>query len=174
MWRIITEIVTRRRELGGWDVHRVGLLGLLVLPQIEVHLFFLLLFPLALLVRLIRQDSALPNGADQLHDLLGLVLGREEASLGFRGTAEGCSLLALAGSSKEVGIVLTHLLLDGREVLHGIRVWVLEFIREETHLHPANKLQLLLTILWLEGVNRAVWGEFNVREIERVASVHVR
>jgi hypothetical protein len=133
-------------------MHRVGCLGFLVLPEIEVHLVLLLLFTLALLGRLIRQDPALANGADQFHDLLGFVLGGEEAPLGLRGTAEGCSRSTThLHKGAAVGIVLTHLLLDGREVLHGIGVWVLEVFREKTHLDPANELQLILPVFRSES-----------------------
>jgi hypothetical protein len=131
-------------------------LWLLVLPKIEVHLLLLFLFPLALRRGLIWQDSALPDGADQLHDLLGLVLGREEAALGLRGTAEG------------------HLLLDGGEVFDGIGIRVLDVTREKTHLNPANDLQLFFTRVWSVHHTHGVRFGGNLREVKRIAGVHIR
>jgi hypothetical protein len=93
-WGVIAQIITGRRKLRGGNMHRIRRLGLLVLPEIKVYLLLFLLLPLALLGWLVRQDSAFADGANQLHDLLGLILGREEAPLGFGGAAEGCAQLA--------------------------------------------------------------------------------
>jgi len=88
--RVVAHVVTRRRQFRRRNVHWVNVLGLLVLPQVKVNLLFLFLLSLALLRGLIRQDSAFSDSLDQLHDLLGFVLGGQEAPLGFRGTAERC------------------------------------------------------------------------------------
>lgn len=151
----------------------VRLLGLFVLPKIEVNLLLLLRFPLALRGRLIRQDSAFANGADQLHDLLGLVLGRKEASLGLGGGAEGCSQ-STNGHKKRATWLLTHLLLNGGEILDGIGVRVLDLVREKTHLNAANKLQLILTAIWSERFDGGIGkSRGSIRQIERVAGVHI-
>ena len=149
LWRIVAQVVAGRWKLGSGDMQWVRLLGLFVLPKIEVNLLLLLRFPLALRRRLIRQNSAFANGTDQLHDLLGLVLGREEASLGLGGAAEGCSE-STNSPKKRLTLLLTHLLLNGGEILDGIGVRVLDFVREKTHLNAANELQLILTAIWSE------------------------
>lgn len=62
LWRrVIAHIIARRRKFGSRDMHGVGLLRLLVLPQIKVDLLLLFLFPLALLRGLIRQDPTLAD-----------------------------------------------------------------------------------------------------------------
>ena len=147
----------------------VRLLGLFVLPKIEVNLLLLLRFPLALRRRLIRQNSAFANGTDQLHDLLGLVLGREEASLGLGGAAEGCSE-STNSPKKRLTLLLTHLLLNGGEILDGIGVRVLDFIREKTHLNAANELQLILTAIRSERFNS---GNRNVGAYVRLRGLPV-
>ena len=155
LWRIVAQVVAGRWKLGSGDMQWVRLLRLFILPKIEVNLLLLLRFPLALGRRLIRQDSAFANGTDQLHDLLGLVLGRKEASLGLGGGAEGCSQ-STNGHKKRATWLLTHLLLNGGEILDSIGVRVLDFVREKTHLNAANELQLILTAIWSERLNGGI------------------
>jgi hypothetical protein len=69
-----------------------------------MHFLLFLLFSLTLLRRLIRQNPAFPNSADKFHNLLGLILGRKEAPLGFRGTTQGCSRLAPAYGEEGLSI----------------------------------------------------------------------
>ena len=70
-------------------------------------------------------------------------------------------------------MLLTHLLLNGGEILDGIGVRVLNFVREKTHLNAANELQLILTVIWSERSDGGIGIRGSIRQIERVAGVHI-
>jgi hypothetical protein len=52
-WWVVAKVVSRRSELGSWDVHNMGVLRLFICPYIVVRLFLLFLFSLSLLGRLV-------------------------------------------------------------------------------------------------------------------------
>jgi hypothetical protein len=73
-WRVITKIVSRRSKFGGWDVHDMRILWLLIRPHVIIRLLLLLLLSLAFLRGLVGQNTSLLDSTDKLGDSLCLVL----------------------------------------------------------------------------------------------------